>query len=73
VEKLKIKEGTYIFTVVTMGGLGQGSIYKLASILKQKKLCLEYGRGIRMTGNYIIKYNPALSAKIAGNLEKLKF
>ena len=70
-EKLKVNDGTYIFAVVTMGGLGQGSIAILDSVLKEKNLRLDYGRGILMNGNYIINYNPADGTKAKKMLIKI--
>jgi len=69
-EKLEIKQGTYIFTVVTMGGVGQGSVGALASVLKAKGLHLNYGRGIHMPANYVINYNPADPEKGGKSLGK---
>jgi len=71
VEKLKIKEESYLFTIVTMGGLGLGSVVLLNSVLKQKSLRLDYGRGVIMEGNYILKYNPVDKTKIEGKLERI--
>jgi len=70
VEKLKIREGSYLFTIVTMGGLGQGSVAALETVLKQKNLRLDYGRGILMPANYLINYNPADKTKTEGKLDK---
>jgi len=70
IEKLEIKPDTYIFAVVTMGGLGQGAIAVLSSVLAEKGLRLNYGRGITMPANYVINYNPADSAKSEKKLEK---
>jgi len=70
VERLNIREGTYLFALVTMGGLGQGSVATLDSVLKRKKLRLDFGRGILMSANYIINYNPADYTKIEKMLEK---
>ena len=70
-EKLRIRDKTYLFTVVTMGGLGQGSVASLDSVLKRKNLRLDYGRGILIVGNYIMNYNPADSAKTESKLEKI--
>ena len=69
-EKIKIKDGTYLFAIVTMGGLGQGSIAVLETIFKQKNLRLDYARGIRMPPNYVINYNPADNTKIGRTFEK---
>ena len=71
IEKIKIREGTYLFGLVTMGGLGLGSLSALESVLKQKNLRLDYGRGILMPANYIVMYNPADSTKVDGRLEKI--
>ena len=70
-EKIEISDGTYLFTVVTMGGLGQGSIAELESVLKQKKRRLDYGRGILMPANYVINYNPADKTKTESKLDKI--
>ena len=58
VERLEIRQGTYIFTIVTMGAIGHGSISALKSALKAKGLKLNYGKGIKMPDNYILLYNP---------------
>ena len=63
VEQLEIKPDTYIFTVVTMGGPGHGSIASLNKALKAKGHRLNYGRGLRMPSNYVMLYNPAESSK----------
>ena len=72
VENLEIKSGAYIFTVVTMGGFGQGSIAALESLLKKKGLLLDYGRGILAPANYIIMYNPMEKRKVKLNKVDLK-
>jgi len=59
IEKLEILPDTYIFAVVTGGGVKTGSIIELKSVLKKKNVILSYGRGLHMSGNYIINYNPA--------------
>jgi len=70
-EKIEIASGTYVFAVVTMGGLGQGSVAELEKILIGKNLRLDYGRGILMNGNYVINYNPADSEKFKSKLLKI--
>jgi ferredoxin len=70
VEKLEVRPGTYLFAVVTMGALGQGSVAALRSALKQKNLRLDYGRGVHMPPNYIMRYNPADPSKSEGTLDK---
>ena len=67
VEKLEIRPDTYIFAVVTMGAVGQGSVGAMDRALKAKGLRLNYGRGVLMPANYVIGYNPA----DGGNKEKL--
>ena len=70
VEKLVVKPETYLFAVVTMGGVGQGSVSALKSVLKKKNLRLDYGRGIHMPPNYLLSYNPADPSKKEGTLDK---
>jgi Pyruvate/2-oxoacid:ferredoxin oxidoreductase delta subunit len=59
IEKLNILPGSDLFSVVTMGAFGQGSIAALEKLLLTKGLTLRYGVGVRMPANYIIKYDPA--------------
>jgi ferredoxin len=59
-EKLTILPDTDIFTVVTMGAFGLGSVKAMAETLSAKGLNLRYGVGLRMPANYIISYDPAL-------------
>ena len=70
VERLEIKPDTYIFAVVTMGAVGQGSVGALDKALKAKGLKLNYGRGVLMPANYVISYNPADGDKKAKMLDK---
>jgi len=70
IEKLEIEPETYLFAVVTMGAVGQGSLAALNSALKAKGCKLNYGRGIRMPANYVIKYNPADSDKSVSKIDK---
>lgn len=60
VEKLNILPKTDLFTIVTMGAFGQGSIKAMAELLTTKGLSLRYGVGVRINGNYILNYNPAI-------------
>ena len=71
IEKLEIRSGTYIFTLVSMGGLGQGSVAELESLLQKKNLKLAYGRGILMPANYIVNYDPAVSEKCEARMKKI--
>ena len=59
VNELEILPDTYIFAVVTGGGAKTGSIREMRSVLMAKSLCLSYGKGLYMRGNYIVSYNPA--------------
>jgi len=68
IEKLDIKAGTYVFGIVTMGGMGQGTVNALEKAVKAKGLRLNYGRGAKMPANYVVMYNPA---DPAGSGEKL--
>lgn len=70
VEKLNINNDTYIFAVVTMGAVGQGSIGALESALHAKGLKLNYGRGLKMPANYVMKYNPADPDKSIATMKK---
>ena len=70
VEKLEIKPNTYIYAVVTMGALGQGSIGSIKKALQSKALKLNYGRGVHMPASYVVMYNPADPAKSAKTLDK---
>ena len=60
VERLSILPHTDIFAVVTMGAFGQGSVKALAEQLAAKGTPLRYGVGLRINGNYILKYDPAM-------------
>ena len=70
VEKLNVDPDTYIFAVVTMGGLGQFSVAALEAALNAKGLRLDYGRGIGMPANYVLNYNPADTEKSGAKLSK---
>jgi len=70
VEKIEIKPDTYIFTVVTMGAVGHGSITAMNRALKAKGLKLNYGKGIKMPDNYVLLYNPSDSKKVEPILDK---
>ena len=69
---LNIHPDTYIWGVVTMGGLGHGSISALQKVLSEKGLALKYGRGILMPANYIIKYNPMFFGRSAKSEKKIQ-
>jgi len=65
VEKINISAGAYIFAVVTMGGVGQGSVGAIAKLFAAKSLSLCYGVGLPMPANYVIMYDPADPEKSA--------
>ena len=69
-EKLDINPDTYIFTIVTMGALGQGSVHAMKKLLKNKGLHLSYGKCLLMPANYVLNYNPADPAKSIVKMEK---
>lgn len=56
VEKLDILEGTYCFAFITFGGTGADTLGMLDDILKEKGVRLSYADGVKMPGNYIVKY-----------------
>jgi len=70
IENLDIKQDTYIFTVVSMGGIGHGTIAALEKTLKAKGLRLDYGKGIKMPDNYVLLYNPTEPGKADEILNK---
>ena len=70
VKNLEILPDTYIFAIVTGGGIKTGSIKALSAVLKGKNLVLSYGRGLYMKGNYIARYNPADPEKMEKTLDK---
>ena len=70
IKTLEILPDTYIFAVVTGGGIKTGSIRAMRSALKEKSLDLSYGRGLYMKGNYIVRYNPADPEKMEKTLDK---
>ena len=76
VENMEILPDTWIFAVVTMGGLGHGSLSALETVLAKKSLKLNYGRGLLMRGNYVVMYNPAdgekYGKKISGTDKKIQ-
>jgi ferredoxin len=49
-------DADYFFTVVTFGGTVGNSVYDVYSLLADKGLTLNYGRGVRAYPNYIAKY-----------------
>ena len=59
-EKLNILAETDVFVVVTMGAFGQGSVKAMEKLLTAKGLPLRYGVGVRINGNYILRYDPAM-------------
>jgi ferredoxin len=72
IDSLEIHPDTYIFGVVTMGGMGTGSITMLEKALAKKTLTLKYGCGILMPANYIINYNPMFIGRTAKSGKKIQ-
>jgi ferredoxin len=70
ITRLSFKENTYVYTVVTMGGFGQGSIGALQGLLNAQGVELSYGKGLRMGANYILKYDPRRMAKLAASPQR---
>jgi ferredoxin len=68
VEDLRVKPGTYIFAVVTMGGSPGAATANLKSALEVKGLGLDYGVCVRMAANYIMKYDPGVMGILAPGL-----
>ena len=60
INDLNILPGTDLFAIVTMGAFGQGSIKALDDLFTAKGLVLRYGVGVRINGNYILNYDPAI-------------
>jgi len=56
IEKLNILKGTYCFAFINFGGAGIGTLGMLEDILKEKGVRLSYADGVKMPGNYIVKY-----------------
>ncbi|WP_368489688.1 EFR1 family ferrodoxin [Clostridium sp. BJN0013] len=56
VQNLNIVKGTYCFAFINFGGNGADTLGMLDDILKEKGVCLSYSAGVKMPGNYIVKY-----------------
>lgn len=70
VQKLKILKGTYIFAFINYGGYGGGTLGMLNDILKEKGHYLSYADGVKMPGNYIVKY-PAFAPEVQEKLIRI--
>jgi len=70
-ERLEIKSGSYVFAVVAMGAIGQGSVGGLKKLLSKKGTALDYGKGVLTPANYVMKYDPAESNKFTGMNPKI--
>jgi len=55
-QKLNITEGTYCFAFISFGGYGADTLGMLDDILKEKGAHLSFADGVKMPGNYIVKY-----------------
>lgn len=69
VEKLNIIEGTYCFAFINFGGYGADTLGMLEDLLKEKGVHLSYAAGVKMPGNYIVKYQ-ALAPDVIQKLIK---
>ena len=56
-EKLNIRPGTYCFAVANYGGSKQGTLAVLNETLNSKGTQLSYTEGIKLPGNYILKFD----------------
>ncbi len=56
-ERVKIKNNPYIFSIVTCGGLAGSSLKQVKQILQKQSKQLCAGYYIKMPDNYIINYN----------------
>ncbi|EDK34338.1 EFR1 family ferrodoxin [Clostridium kluyveri] len=56
VQKVNIIKGTYCFAFINFGGNGADTLGMLDDILKEKGVYLSYATGVKMPGNYIVKY-----------------
>ena len=55
-ERLDIRKGTDCFAFINFGGTGSDTLGMLEDILKEKGVRLSYADGVKMPGNYIVKY-----------------
>lgn len=55
-QDLNIIKGTYCFAFINFGGTEVDTLGMLDDILKEKSVCLSYADGVKMPGNYIVKY-----------------
>lgn len=56
VERLNIMEGTYCFAFISFGGAAADTLGMLENILNEKGIHVSYAAGVKMPGNYIVKY-----------------
>jgi len=69
VQKLNILKGTYCFAFINYGGNDGDTLGMLDDILKAKRVYLSYAAGMKMPGNYIVKYQ-AFNPDVVQNLIK---
>ncbi len=73
IENLKINPDIYCFAVVTSGGaeiICRGVLTSLNELLKKKGNSLSYGKVIRFTGNFVMKYDVPLTDNVQKQLKK---
>jgi ferredoxin len=56
VESIDIVKGTYCFAFINFGGNAADTLGMLEDILQEKGVHLSYAAGVKMPGNYIVKY-----------------
>ncbi|MCL1995678.1 MAG: EFR1 family ferrodoxin [Defluviitaleaceae bacterium] len=56
--KINIKSAKYLFAIATPGGVSGKPLAQAEMILSKKGVNLNYGKKIRMSANYIIRYGP---------------
>ncbi|MCX7614639.1 MAG: EFR1 family ferrodoxin [Clostridiales bacterium] len=69
VERMNIIKGTYCFAFINFGGNGADTLGMLEDILQEKGVHLSYADGVKMPGNYIVKY-PAFAPDVIQKLIK---
>ena len=52
ISNMKIRSGTYIYTVVTMGVYSGNALAEMERLLRQKNLSLSYGAAVKCPDNY---------------------
>ncbi len=69
-KKLDLSDSTYLFAVVTMGGMQGATLARTDSIIKEKGKRLDAGFSVAMPGNYVALYDVADAEKQKKTFEK---